>query len=707
MDPLPGPTNLLAAVLTRIESAVRQFVVPYTTGHGQPTDRQGPTGMLELCPDYLDALQSLQRLQTDVALAWDGNLPRRGDHLDPDAYALEVLRAERARLSLTGNLTRTLDDLAGSLFRGCGVTDPLFVLPIDDVDLNPLRSLEILRLLRIITVPRLFMFVLGDVNMVEVVLNLKYSREFSGTLGAEPPQELLSVPSSYVRRTVATVASKAMRKLLPPAQRINLGVMDVDETLEMRPSVPNSATLLRLGDLLAQCPILIDALGEQETRQDAAFKMAGQSIKTVLEFLLFPSCIWPKQEKPAGAERYYGGNKILRMSPRRAADWWFFLEDLDQRVPTTRDQPEEEKDKDEWAATNKKKWRGVIDLLGRDLRSAINEDRDVELEHRQNYREALRRRPSGDWELPLPITVFPEVGPGDPLSTSEDAGYDPARRTFRLRAGLGWRFFPCYSEFFSRIDPLPVVDRNVRVKESIKLREMPSFSPLTTSVFMVFHDLLALGPEWHTMRARLRIYRPVEEWAITEWEFSPTDAISFSWPVPGFFSSWEHDIFLAHWNTATEQIGHTANDAVLPILIYAWIDAAVAVLGLDRPSPIPDDPDALNWEGLSKRLAGLRPKDSDPKARRADLRRNMIEEWLLRLGAFLMPEFSGLEDKLVEKLLCDELREFWQGKKYSISQLRQPVFDWFKQTDKQKMRGFATELELKGLRYFLKETNAG
>jgi len=85
----------------------------------------------------------------------------------------------------------------------------------------------------------------------------------------------------------------------------------------------------------------------------------------------------------------------------------------------------------------------------------------------------------------------------------------------------------------------------------------------------------------------------------------------------------------------------------------------------------------------------------------------MIEEWLLRLGAFLMPEFSGLEDKLVEKLLCDELREFWQGKKYSISQLRQPVFDWFKQTDKQKMRGFATELELKGLRYFLKETNAG
>ena len=46
------------------------------------------------------ALQRLQRLQTAVAVAWDGNLPARSGELDPDSYTVELLRAERSRLSL-------------------------------------------------------------------------------------------------------------------------------------------------------------------------------------------------------------------------------------------------------------------------------------------------------------------------------------------------------------------------------------------------------------------------------------------------------------------------------------------------------------------------------------------------------------------------------------------------------------------------------
>ncbi|MCI0653303.1 MAG: DEAD/DEAH box helicase family protein, partial [Methylococcaceae bacterium] len=142
MEPLPGPANLLAAVLARIETAFKLYI-PLTTTQD---DCRGPRGILELCPDYLEAFQKLQRIQADVALAWDGNISERGAHLDPDSYAVEVIRAENARLSLNKHLSGTLDDLAKNISSVCGVTNPIFVLPVDDLDLNPTRCLEILRL---------------------------------------------------------------------------------------------------------------------------------------------------------------------------------------------------------------------------------------------------------------------------------------------------------------------------------------------------------------------------------------------------------------------------------------------------------------------------------------------------------------------------------------------------------------------------------
>lgn len=126
------------------------------------------------------ALLQLQCLQTAVAIAWDGNLPVRGGQLDPDTYAVELLRAEHSRLSIKHELSVCLDALADAFYPAAAaapVTNPLFVLPVDDVDLDPLRCLEILKLLRLIPVPRLFAIVLGNLKIVDLVLNLQYRLE--------------------------------------------------------------------------------------------------------------------------------------------------------------------------------------------------------------------------------------------------------------------------------------------------------------------------------------------------------------------------------------------------------------------------------------------------------------------------------------------------------------------------------------------------
>lgn len=175
MESLPASTNLLAAILARIDKAVK----PDETSSGSESRGVGAGraayGLLDPSPDYQQAMMALQELMTSVALAWDGNITQRAGSLDPDTYAVEVMRAEQARLSLNQKMNHVLDQLARKVFDRGGTRDPLLVLPVDDFDLNPPRSLDLLRLLRAISVPRLFNIVLGDLRVAEVVFNLSLS----------------------------------------------------------------------------------------------------------------------------------------------------------------------------------------------------------------------------------------------------------------------------------------------------------------------------------------------------------------------------------------------------------------------------------------------------------------------------------------------------------------------------------------------------
>jgi hypothetical protein len=78
--------------------------------------------------------------------------------------------------------------------------NPLFVLPIDDLDLNPTACLAVLNLLRVVSVPRLFTVVLGDLEVAEVVVNPQ-GFERSGTSG--PDRRKRGPTCDYTGRRVA------------------------------------------------------------------------------------------------------------------------------------------------------------------------------------------------------------------------------------------------------------------------------------------------------------------------------------------------------------------------------------------------------------------------------------------------------------------------------------------------------------------------
>jgi hypothetical protein len=110
MEPLPRNANLIAAILARLEDAAKSYGASLSAN-------SSPRGLLEPSSEYHTALLELQRLQTDVALAWDGNLPERQGQLDPDAYAVEVMRIEKARLSINAKFIQMLNQRTGWFVR--------------------------------------------------------------------------------------------------------------------------------------------------------------------------------------------------------------------------------------------------------------------------------------------------------------------------------------------------------------------------------------------------------------------------------------------------------------------------------------------------------------------------------------------------------------------------------------------------------------
>src|SRR5204863_2689793 len=84
----------------------------------------------------------------------------------------------------------------------------LFVLPVDDVDLNPQRCLELLQLFRTISSPQLFLIVLGDFALTEMVVRQRTCSEF----GVQPTKESENEDSTG---KAAQVSAATLRKCGP------------------------------------------------------------------------------------------------------------------------------------------------------------------------------------------------------------------------------------------------------------------------------------------------------------------------------------------------------------------------------------------------------------------------------------------------------------------------------------------------------------
>lgn len=158
MSPLPISTNLLVMLASGFQHAIKVLSDPIYRAQSEPLPS-------EVCwRAFLEVAGS----------AWDGNLTERRRELDGDTYVAELESVELRRLELRSRFATLIDALSVDTQQAIGGGKPIWLVPIDDADMNPGRTVELLEMLRSLYHPRVVFLLTGDSELFLDILRAHY-----------------------------------------------------------------------------------------------------------------------------------------------------------------------------------------------------------------------------------------------------------------------------------------------------------------------------------------------------------------------------------------------------------------------------------------------------------------------------------------------------------------------------------------------------
>ena len=707
LDMFPRSANLLAAILARLELRVnRQAAEDMDRHHQKP-------------------LQRLTELYRKVAVAWGSyEEPLEPDNLD--AYATNVKRIERERMELRADFSHLLDELASKVFHRSH-TDPLFVLPIDDVDLNPMRCFSVLSVLRQISVPRLFVVLLGNCVVAREMVRVHFLKDFSqGTFSFEGWRQS---NMDGIFHLAELTAEAWLRKSVPPQQQIHIEDLTPSEIMLFKPAGPKGEPRPPLFELLAELSIPVfapDDFTALEAISPHPLALAfGQRIETLLDLLLFPGFSdtdeAPKNEESSGQDdvdawkgrrdsrpeiietlvkrSVYGAPARIRAVPRNLADIWFRAKSI---ITDSGERPKE------WF----QRWRGVLKLALDLCLEEIAQDRALSRTEQERLSQLLTRAWRDESDLGgIPLTFRIDSEPArivrnsavkfDLPITEPDNGSNASTGKRRMKTQVLCRG--------------NIVVREMAGWEILSYREadqtangdgMPASgatasqacSRSTAAQFIIFHDLMTLS---NRRRAGIFPLLPFRHpWAFTEWTSGPYGFVNLHWPHPLLNSFWEYDIFLKGWNRLVRSLvpfagyGEVHNPVeptqAFDALLFAWIDLSHAIMTWEPPCVVYDNVPGLLDQGSDEgkwiNLIG-RLEQSAAVSEKSSIYSLRLSRWLTRIALLFMPELSGDAGKGASRKTgvasalravsrSPALRGFWSRNSPTIQDSRTNILAW-------------------------------
>ena len=241
----------------------------------------------------------------------------RAGRLDQDTYSQETMRAQRTRLKINSRLRRALDTLLKSECYGLSA-EQLFVLPVDDFYLKPQASLELLRLLRMISVPRLFFLIMGDMKTVEALFFEQALADWTAVAGPHVFATMGDRTKHEVLPRVREMKARYLRKLIPVGQRAVINWTEWDHALAfMPPATTDTDNVPQLHQLLSNVHICWE-------------NGPGQRDHNLLNYLITPPSIRESLENHKDFLEAYSGLSILDATPREILDLWMRLRKLEE-----------------------------------------------------------------------------------------------------------------------------------------------------------------------------------------------------------------------------------------------------------------------------------------------------------------------------------------------------------------------------------------
>lgn len=610
LESAPESHNFLAATLVRIEKALFE-----KTPEGRRNERR--RGVLEAASD--GARQKFESLRNDVVLAWEGNLRERAERTDSDTYFLEVLRSANASLRINARFREALHELMREDER---FRESLFILPVEDFYLNPSSSLELLRLLRMISVPRLFVVILGDYIVAE---ELVYQDMLGKLVGMAGEQAFLRLDRQRERLTAmaGAVSARSLRKLVPAAQSYRLQVMYQLGALDFHPDMLDPDYVKLQGDQ-----------ADAETLEKLLEKLLlsperpPQSPSNLHDFLLLRSA---EQERKGHQYYTYSGLAVLDLPPREVVDLWYSAKRALEAPPEPEELEETDKEEAKKKMEERRRWKATLGLVVRAAFDAISAQDYLTKEEQDTCSAAI----SGSWDYEKSFdTSALRVEPN--LKQTQVKLKDGG--TVVLSELQGWLFYP-------------------KVNKS----KTQAMAPRPTAWMTVLHDLMVLSGEDRLVGDPL---------TPEPFEFGLVRVVrenkELFWPTPCWISFWHFDRLGFKWREvvrkAKELKRTLESEKLCEWMAYHWLRyIADSLLDSDDLAVKPKKTVVKkDWKDLGADLQKLLTKTGTAEERL------LWEEWLLRLAVVFTPELNEYFGRALEPLWSSKTTEIQAIRKKAI-----------------------------------------
>lgn len=595
MEPLPKETPLLAAILARLSGAARDCG---TTGAQS-------RGLLD--PDLADDRDFIrfQQFQSQIARALDSNLPSRRGNLDREQYGRAVMEQEDDRLRIRYSLDIVLKHLSKAI-EAEGSQSPtshegspkhLFLVPVDDVDLNPTRCLELLRLLRSYSPPQLFFLLMGQFDLVKTIVKMSMASEYARLRVAQMPTSRTA--EERLERDLAEVAAANLQKMVPDV--IELPSLAINEIMAFRP-LGTSPDAKPLGDLFA----------EVKFTNESVLPVGVCNLRDLLKFNRRSVSPGIARTTPDFKIGEYPGLGAFQVSPRRLVDLWRHLSEALEREQQAVES--DAGDVDPVVQVFENHWTRIVDedpYLDAESRERLQREGIDGCEVILGTENAITR------ELPIEDATV-EIHEGD---RDDGASYQPllSIASATLESGIP-RLRLCRQ-------PVSDLHSEETQQELLDLR--------TRCAYVLLHDLrLARGaPQTVNRSERLRVASPVA----MLWKNEGGVPVRINWPLPRLNSFAEFTALLGSLDSEFTAMQYDESEELrslpqqlLKRMMRVWVMRGLHSL-LRRPQNAVTHysswSDIIQWLAEQTNLAS--PSDEQ-----------LV--WLMQVAMMTMPEASAI-----------------------------------------------------------------